>query len=154
METPTMGRVVVPARIENMGDLLKVDEGSLSPDAVRKLDVPYALVDTGATYLCIPGRLIQQLGLAPARKRRVRTAAGLSDVAVYHPVRLTVQGRDCMLEVAAIADDCPVLIGQVPLEMLDFVVDPKGQRLIGNPEHGGEQMIELFTFLSGSAPGI
>jgi predicted aspartyl protease len=115
--------------------------------------VPDALVDTGATYLCIPKRLIQQLGLAPARKRRVRTAAGLSDVAVYHPVRLTVQGRDCMLEVAAIADDCPVLIGQVPLEMLDFVVDLNGQRLIGNPEHGGEQMIELFTFLPGLGPG-
>jgi predicted aspartyl protease len=153
METSTMGRVVVPARIENMGDLLKVEEGTLSPDAVRKLDVPDALVDTGATYLCIPAKLIQKLGLSPARKRRVRTAAGLTDVAVYHPVRLTVQGRDCMLEVAAIADDCPVLIGQVPLEMLDFVVDPKGQRLIGNPEHGGEQMIELFTFLPGSAPG-
>jgi hypothetical protein len=27
---------------------------------------------------------------------------------------------------------------------LDFVVDPAGQRLIGNPEHGGEQMIEMF----------
>jgi hypothetical protein len=37
-----------------------------------------------------------------------------------------------------------VLIGQVPLELLDFVVDPRGQKLIGNPEHGGEQMIEIF----------
>jgi hypothetical protein len=24
------------------------------------------------------------------------------------------------------------------------VVDPAGQRLIGNPEHGGEQMIDVF----------
>ena len=152
METSTMGRVVVPARIENMGDLLKVEEGTLAPDAVRKLDVPAALVDTGATYLCVLQKLIRQLGLTPARKRRVRTAAGVTDVAVYHPVRLTVQGRDCMLEVAAIDDDCPVLIGQVPLEMLDFVVDPVGQKLIGNPEHGGEQMIELFAFLPSRSP--
>ena len=41
-------------------------------------------------------------------------------------------------------DDCPVLIGQVPLELLDFVVDPAGQRLIGNPEHGGEHVLELY----------
>ncbi len=41
-------------------------------------------------------------------------------------------------------DECPVLIGQIPLEALDFLVDPIGQRLIGNPEHGGEQMIEMF----------
>jgi hypothetical protein len=46
--------------------------------------------------------------------------------------------------VTEIPDDCPVLIGQVPLELLDFVVDPKGQRLIGNPAHGGEHMIEIY----------
>jgi len=36
------------------------------------------------------------------------------------------------------------LIGVIPLEILDFVVDPKRQRLIGNPEHGGEQMFDMF----------
>jgi hypothetical protein len=38
----------------------------------------------------------------------------------------------------------PPLIGQIPLEMLDFVVDPRGQQLIGNPEHGGEHVIEMY----------
>ena len=42
------------------------------------------------------------------------------------------------------ADDCPVLIGQVPLELLGVVVDPTKQRLIGNPDHGGEQMIDMY----------
>jgi len=37
-----------------------------------------------------------------------------------------------------------LLIGQVPLEILDWVVDPSGQHVIGNPEHGGEQIIEVF----------
>ena len=36
------------------------------------------------------------------------------------------------------------LIGQLPLEMLDFYLDPAGQRLIGNPEHGGEHVIDMF----------
>jgi hypothetical protein len=36
------------------------------------------------------------------------------------------------------------MIGQVPLELLDFVVDPVGQRLIGNPEHGGKHMMDMF----------
>jgi hypothetical protein len=39
---------------------------------------------------------------------------------------------------------CPVLIGQLPLESLDFVVDPIGRRLIGNPDHGGEHMMDLL----------
>lgn len=47
-------------------------------------------------------------------------------------------------DVAELPDSRPVLIGQLPLEGLDFVVDPLGQRLIGNPAHGGEHMIELY----------
>jgi len=35
------------------------------------------------------------------------------------------------------------LIGIIPLEMLDFVFDPRDQRLIGNPDHGGEWMIDM-----------
>jgi hypothetical protein len=63
---------------------------------------------------------------------------------IYSSVRLTIQGRDVVTEVCEVPDDCPPLIGQIPLEGLDFVVDLAGQRLIGNPEHGGEQMIELY----------
>jgi hypothetical protein len=63
---------------------------------------------------------------------------------IYGVVRLIVQGRECTLDVVEIPDDCPVLIGQVPLEIPDFVVDPVHQRLTGNPEHGGEQMADLF----------
>jgi hypothetical protein len=43
-----------------------------------------------------------------------------------------------------VPDDVPVLIGQIPLEHLDFVVYPRKRRLIGNPAHGGEQMFEMY----------
>jgi hypothetical protein len=46
--------------------------------------------------------------------------------------------------VSDLHDECPVVIGQIPLEGLDFVIDPVGRKLIGNPEHHGEQMIDLF----------
>jgi hypothetical protein len=46
--------------------------------------------------------------------------------------------------VVEVPDDCPVLVGQLILEALDFVVDPVKQRLIGNPEHGGEQIYDLY----------
>jgi len=48
------------------------------------------------------------------------------------------------VEVSEVDDHCPVLIGQLPQEALDFIIDPKDQRLIGNPDHGGEHMIDLF----------
>jgi hypothetical protein len=63
---------------------------------------------------------------------------------MYSAVRLTIQGRDCTLDVGEIGDEFPVLIGQVPLELLDWVVDTSGQQLIGNPAHGGEHMMDAF----------
>ena len=60
------------------------------------------------------------------------------------PERLTVQGRQCTVDVMEVDDDCPVLIGCYTLELLDFVVDPVGRRLIGNPEHGGQQILDLL----------
>jgi predicted aspartyl protease len=139
-----MGKVQVTARIENLEDLYKLKQGSIGPDAVRGVEVTDALVDTGATILSMPGRLIRQLGLEPLRVRQARTSAGQVPVQVYGTVRLTIQGRDCPTDVSELPDDCPVLIGQVPLELLDFVADPVGQRLIGNPEHGGEHILELY----------
>ncbi|HTU19471.1 MAG TPA: retroviral-like aspartic protease family protein [Gemmataceae bacterium] len=144
MENATMGKVLVTAKIENLHDLFDVQAGRLAPEKIRSVEVSDALVDTGATILSMPKRLITQLGLQPLRARRVRTSAGPAMVQVYGTVRLTIQGRDCPTDVMEVPDDCPVLIGQVPLELLDFVVDPIGQQLIGNPAHGGEHILELY----------
>jgi hypothetical protein len=74
----------------------------------------------------------------------VITRAGPRKAAVYEAVRLTIQGRSCEMDVMEVPDDVPVLIGQLPLERLDFVVDPGSGSLIGNPEHGGEYMLEAY----------
>lgn len=139
-----MGRVAVTAVIESVEDLYRVRRGELAEDQVRRVEVTDALVDTGATSLSLPGRFIAVLGLLPLRSRRVLTTAGIREVATYGAVRLTVNGRDCVCDVTEIADECPVLIGQVPLELMDFVVDPGNRQLVGNPAHGGEHLLELM----------
>ena len=144
MGTDTMGRVTVRAMIENSGDLYMAEKGALAADQVRRIEVDDALVDTGATNLSMPKKLIQQLGLIPFRSRVARTSSGTAKVQVYGGVRLTVQGRDCHLDVGELPNDCQVLIGRIPLESLDFVVEMSAHRLIGNPAHGGEHMIELY----------
>jgi len=144
METATMGQVIVPAKIESIKDLYEVELGTRTADQVRTVQVPDAQVDTGAAMLCMPKRLIEQFGLIPFTTRRFRTTGGLRDAKIYGPVKLTVQGRYCNIDVSEVSDECPVLIGQIPLEILDFVVDPNGRRLIGNPAHGGEWMHDMF----------
>lgn len=144
MGTETMGRVTVAAKIENVSELFMAQQGQFPADQIHRVEVNDALVDTGATTLSMPRSLIEQLNLTPLRSRTARTTAGLCTLHVYGAVRLTVQGRECTIDVAEVPEDCPVLIGQVPLELLDFVVDPTHQRLIGNPAHGGEQMLEMY----------
>jgi predicted aspartyl protease len=143
METATMGKVLVTAKIENLEDVFNASKGLLPAEQVRCVEVTDALVDTGATGLMLPTRLILLLGLQSYRIWQSRTIAGSVPLSMYRAVRLTVQGRDCISDVAEIPDEFSVVIGQVPLELMDWVVDPKNQRLIGNPEHGGEQMIEV-----------
>jgi predicted aspartyl protease len=144
MELETMGKVLVTAKIENLADLVNADQGTLKESEVRVVEVDDALVDKGASGLSMPRRLIQKLGLKPLRMRQARTSAGIVTVQVYGTARLTIQGRECPTDVTELPDECPVLIGLIPLEVLDFVVDPPNRRLIGNPEHGGEHIIELY----------
>jgi predicted aspartyl protease len=144
MEISTMGKVIVSIKVENLRDLWAAEEGRLAPEDVRSVDISDALVDTGATILSLPKRYIDHLGLTPVRERTARTVAGTIKLRIYSVVQLTVQDRNVPTEVCEVPDDCPPLIGQIPLEGLDFVIDPTGQKLIGNPDHNGEQMIEIY----------
>jgi len=139
-----MGRVVTEATIENLEDLWAERRGLCPPDQVRRLTVPDALVDTGATLLSLPTWLIQQLGLKEQYRKRVTSSVGVSEASVYDAVRLTIQGRTCTMDVMEVPDNVPILIGQLPLEHLDFIIDPRSRTLIGNPAHGGEHTYELY----------
>lgn len=140
----TMGKVQVTARIENWEDLFKVQRGLLKPEQVRSVEVADALVDPSATTLSIPKWMVAQLGLRPLDTLQARTSSGPVRVRVCGLVQLTVQGRDWRGDAIEVPDDYPVQIGKIPLGELDFVVDLQSQRLIGNPEHSGEQMVELY----------
>ena len=141
---PDMGRVITRAVVENLGDLVEVERGSRSSGDLRRVTVDDALVDTGATTIALPTRLIRELGLTKVYEKQAKSTRSVGPVSVYEAVRLTIEGRFCSVDVMEVPDDVPVLIGQVPLEMLDLVVDLQGRRLIGNPAHGGEHVLELF----------
>jgi predicted aspartyl protease len=138
-----VGRIVVDMHVENDGDLSMVALGHLPANEFRYLDVQ-ALVDTGTTYVCLTTSDIARLGLRPVRTRRTRTSTGWVVHQFFSAVRITVQGRDCLIEVAEIPDGMLALLGQVPLEMLDFWIDMGNKRLVGNPEHGGEWVVDMF----------
>ena len=144
MEINTVGRVTVEATVENLEDLWAVKNGQKTPEEARRLSIQDALVDTGATTLSLPTQLIQQLGLERRSEKKFTTSSGEATTWVYDAVRLTIQGRECTVDVLEVPDNVPPLIGQIPLEFLDFVVDLNSRRLIGNPAHGGEHVFEMY----------
>lgn len=140
-----MGRVVTAIKVENLEDLFAAKRGLIRPQEVRSVQVKDALVDTGATILSLQSRLIGELGLEFKYTRHADTAAGRRRVKVYGPVRLSVQGRECVVDVAELRNErAPALVGQVPLELMDYVVDPRRGKLTANPSHGGKWTLELY----------
>ena len=138
-----MGRTTEKVNVKNTHDLVNVTLGALDPSKVRSIDV-LAVVDTGAAYLCLPPSIIQELGLRYLRSTRVRTANGAVQRRIFGGAEIAVRERSIEMTVMENDEDTPSLIGYLVLEALDFVVDPKGQTLMGNPEHDGEWIVDLY----------
>ena len=137
-----MGKVIIKIKLTNLFDLA-AQHRKLSTAKPREAEVE-ALVDTGAIGLYLKRSVIRALGLEKVETITSQTSNGPARRVVYEPVRLEVQGRHGNFDVVDVADTVPNLVGQIPLESLDFVVDSKKRKLIGNPEHGGQQMIEQY----------
>jgi predicted aspartyl protease len=137
-----MGKVIVKIKLTNYVEeqLQKLKRLKTKPRSIET----EALVDTGATRLYLQSRVIRALGLRKEGEVVSRTTNGRRKRAIYQAARLDLMGRDGAFQVVEVDDDVPNLLGQIPLEYLDFVVDPKRQKLIPNPEHGGTQMSEEY----------
>ena len=87
-----------------------------------------ALVDTGALMLCIPEHVAVQLDLEAEATREVSVADGRSTTVPYvGPVRVAFEKRFCYVGALVLGDE--VLLGAVPMEDMDLVVDP-GRKLL------------------------
>jgi len=137
-----MGKVTIKIKLTNLFDL-GAQHRMLSKAKPRQVEVE-ALVDAGATRLYLKPSVIRALGLEKVDSVISQTSNGPARRAVYEPVRLEVQGRYGNFDVVDVGESVPNLVGQIPLEYLDFVVDSKNRKLIPNPEHGDKQMSEEY----------
>jgi len=138
-----VGRTVEKVTVESFEDILDAAKGRIESSQIRAVEVE-ALVDTGATYLCLPPSAIEQLGLPFSHVRRVKTPNGGVERRVFKGAEVTVHGRTEQMSVMESDESTPPLVGYLVLEALDFVVDPKGNKLIPNPAHDGEWMADLY----------
>ena len=78
--------------------------------------------------------------------------AGPAEANVYEAVRLTIQDRSCTMDVLEVPDTVPVLIGQIPLEHLDLVIDMRSPYPHRQP--GARRRAYVRTLLNLNPRGI
>ena len=101
-------------------------QADLSPIAVK------ALADTGALMLCIPEHLALQLGLETESVREVSVADGRSmNVPYVGPIKVSFGKRFCYVGALVLGDE--VLLGAVPMEDMDLVVNPSRREVTVDP---------------------
>ena len=92
-----------------------------------------ALVDSGAINLCIPMRIAEQLKLELLETREVITAdAQRTSVPYVGPVQVSFANRSCYTGALVLGDS--VLLGAIPMEDMDLIINPREQKLTVNPE--------------------
>jgi predicted aspartyl protease len=138
-----MGKVTARIKVENWSDTEMVAAG-FRKEKPRAIETE-ALVDTGATKFYLKASVIQQLGLRPISELKSRTMSERMEIRrVFSPVYLEIQGRSGRFDVIELPDSLPNIVGQIPLEDLDWVVDCHNQKLIPNPEHTHGEMCEDY----------
>jgi clan AA aspartic protease len=139
-----MGKVMNRIKLTNQTDLDNAVNGLIGQDQIRSIELE-ALVDTGASCLAIPAEAARALGLRDEGKRFVRLADGRSiEVSRVLGIRLEILGRDMTCDALVLPEGTTALIGQIPLEALDLIVDPRAQEVRVNPEHPDGPVLDLL----------
>jgi clan AA aspartic protease len=139
-----MGKVMTKLKLTNLNDIQDVKTGVLRPDQVRVLEIE-AVVDTGATNLVLPADVVATLGVRELGKRKVRYADNrVEEVPWVGPLQIEILGRAMIGEALVVAAGATPLIGQIPLENLDLIVDPKSREVSVNPASPDVPLLDLL----------
>jgi predicted aspartyl protease len=125
-----VGRFKVQMEVANNDDMAMAKRGLLDDSKVRRLQIN-GVVDSGATRLVLPEKVVEQLGLEAKDKVKVRYAN--NEVATRGAVRdvhVQLLGRHGVFTAVVEPKRRTALIGAIVLEDLDFVVDCTNQRLV------------------------
>jgi clan AA aspartic protease len=131
-----MGLVYSEIKLVNLEDKIKAQIGVIKEQEIRSMTVT-AMVDTGAGNLVIDEATREKLGLTKKGTQSGILAdgvRGLYDMA--GPLEIWWKNRSFVLNTMVIPNASEILLGALPLEGMDLIVDPLGENLVG--AHGDE----------------
>ena len=128
-----MGYVYADIQLTNEDDLAFYRRGWAAENELRRVTT-IALVDSGAYDLVINKEVQERLQLPIIGKRPVRLAdETVVEVDLVGPVELRFETRVAIVTALVMPEAEEVLLGAIPLECLDVIIDPLRERVLVNP---------------------
>lgn len=128
-----MGLVYAEITLINLEDLGLFRRGYIKEEQIRKVNVN-SLVDSGAHMLVIPEHVKLQLGLEVIDHREIELADGQNKVCdIAGPIEIRFANRMAAINAFVLGNE--VLLGAIPMEELDVVINQRDQKLVVNPEN-------------------
>jgi hypothetical protein len=94
--------------------------------------------------MCINEQINGQLQLRERGRIPATLADGsIADLALVGPLEVIFENRRANVDALVLPGDAEVLLGAIPREYMDVLVDPRRRRLIVNPEHPYRAQVRL-----------
>ena|SRR5689334_16207740 len=107
----------------------------IGEEEIKQINVR-ALVDTGSYMMAINENIQSILQLNVVDSRKAQLANGeMIDCDVVEGLVVRFQNRSTMCRAMVLPGDAEVLLGMIPLEDMDVLIDPLRGNLIVNPAH-------------------
>jgi clan AA aspartic protease len=130
-----MGLVYADIELINTYDEGLQERGVIQESEIRRVNV-HSLVDSGAYMLAINETVRTQLGLTTRDTQTAELADGsLVPLDIVGPVTVKFANRATTCRAMVLPGNSEVLLGAIPLEDMDVVINLKEQRLMVNPAH-------------------
>ena len=138
-----MGLVHAEIILRNAGDVTNVNRGYINEPEIRQTTVT-AVVDTGAATLVINEALRRQLGLTVESTYQAELADGsVETYSLTESVQIQWKDRKTACQAVVVPNGNNVLLGAIPLEAMDLIINPLRQELTG--AHGDKIVYTIFT---------
>jgi len=138
-----MGQVHAEIELISGEDMLHARRGNLDIDEIKKIRIT-ALVDTGSVLLAINENIQEYLQLPVVNRKPYQMANGEVIVCdIVGPLEIRFQNRDAECSAIVLPGDAEPLLGMIPMEAMDVLIDPLRQELVVNPKHPDYALLRL-----------
>jgi len=126
-----MGHVNTQITLKNVSDVFQARQGNIPEDKIRQTTID-VMVDTGASMLVIDEKILQQLGAGVMQESEITLANDAKEKCkVTDPLVIKWEDRSIVMPALVIENSPDFLLGVLPLEGMDLIVDTVNQKLIG-----------------------